>query len=306
MRNERYNLETRSYMNKASKFKWLGKIFLFALFLSPFTVVAATAVPPPEYCPPVAIIPSKRVVKTAVYKGMPYGAGEVAHYAAYWSGIHAGDHTMRVLDPVLREGEWHQVFTSEAITGEWFKRIYVARYLTQAYSQVGTFAASWFHGSEYRKPPLFSAFKEDKLFFFSQLACTATEEIQTNQKPKEHESHFLERGATDVLSGFYKLRTVVFELHKPMAILAYSSAKNWTLQAEPVLFETLSLPIGKIEAVKLKMHTYMGKELQQKGDVYTWIATKHPNHPLLQVEGKVKWGSIRMFLDRYTPGASSH
>ncbi len=293
-------------MNKASKFKWLADFFLSASLLSSFFSVTAAPATPPEHCPSAMTGSSKRVVKTAVYKGMPYGAGEVAHYAAYWSGIHAGDHTMRVLEPVLREGEWHQVFTSEAITGDWFNGIYIARYLTQAYSQAGTFAASWFHGSEYRKPPLFSEFKEDKLFSFSQLACTALEEIQTNEKPKEHETHFLERGATDVLSGFYKLRTAAFELHKPVAILAYSSAKNWTLQAEPVLFETLSLPIGKIEAVKLKMHTYMGKELQQKGDVYSWIATKHPNHPLLQVEGKVKWGSIRMFLDRYTPGASSH
>ena len=234
---------------------------------------------------------------------MPYEVGETAHYTAYWSGLHAGEHTMRVLDPVLREGEWHQVFTSEAITGEWFKGIYTARYLTKAYCRSGTFEAAWFHGSEYRKPPLFGEFREEKFLAFSQKACTAKEEVQTNLKKKEHEDHFLERGATDVLSGFYKLRTFKFELHKSVEILAYSSAKNWTLRAEPVLFETLTLPIGKVEAVKLKMWTYMGKELQQKGDVYVWFATRHPNHPLLLVEGKVKWGSVRMVLDHFTPGA---
>ena len=304
MQNKTSNLETRSYMNKASKFKKLcvfSSVFLCWVSASLFAEAAATPLP---VCPPPAPAGGKRILKSEVYKGMPYGTGEVAHYTAHWSGIHAGDHTMRVLEPVLREGSWHQVFTSEAITGDWFKGIYTARYLTKAYCFPVTFGASWFHGSEYRKPPLFSEFKEEKSFSFLQQVCSVKEEIQTNDKKKEYEEHFLERGATDVLSGFYKLRTATFELHKSIEILAYSSAKNWTLQAEPVLFETLALPIGKIEAVKLKMHTYMGKELQQKGDVYTWIATKHPNHPLLQVEGKVKWGSVRMVLDRYTPGAS--
>jgi len=296
------NPETRVYMKKPRNFKRLWVCGLHFFLLGTPMPPTFSAEPPPIFCPPGGAEKPKPRTKLEVYQGVPYQAGEEAHYIAYWAGIHAGDHTMTVLPPVLQEGEWLQAFRSDAITGEWFKHIYVAHYLTNAHSYSTSFGASWFHGSEYRKPPLVADFKEEKTLVFAQEDCKAHEEIQTNKKPLEQVAHGWDPTATDVLSGVYKLRTLSYTPNQPVHFLIYSSGKNWKLEATPLGKEMLTLPIGNIEGMKLKLLTYMGRELQQKGDLFIWIATTHPQHPMLQMEGKLKWGSVRMLLDRFTPG----
>jgi hypothetical protein len=83
--------------------------------------------------------------------------------------------------------------------------------------------------------------------------------------------------------------------------LVYTSEKNWFLEATPMGDEDVVVPAGTFKATKVKLRTFIGKELQQKGDVFVWIA-KDKNRTLVQVQGEIKIGSVYMRLSKYTPG----
>ena len=63
------------------------------------------------------------------------------------------------------------------------------------------------------------------------------------------------------------------------------------------------MPAGTFKAVKLKLQTFIGKDLQQKGDVWAWIAAEHPGRPLVQIQGEIKIGSVWIKLHRLKTGS---
>ena len=62
-------------------------------------------------------------------------------------------------------------------------------------------------------------------------------------------------------------------------------------------------PDGTYDTVKLKLTTFIGKELQQKGDIWAWVATNTPEKQLIQVQGEIKIGSVFVKLHKYVPGS---
>ena len=59
---------------------------------------------------------------------------------------------------------------------------------------------------------------------------------------------------------------------------------------------------GTFDAVKLDLQTFIGKELQQKGDVSMWIAQKHPSRPLVKITGRIKIGHVSIELSELEVG----
>jgi hypothetical protein len=127
--------------------------------------------------------------------------------------------------------------------------------------------------------------------------------VDHKKKREKTEEHFLQPSADDALGAVYKLRTFDWQMNKTERILVYTSEKNWWLEATPIALETVKTAIGDHKAYKLTVKTYLGKELQQRGKLFVWIAADHPNRPMLRVEGEVTFGSIYLELDRFTPGA---
>jgi 3'-phosphoadenosine 5'-phosphosulfate (PAPS) 3'-phosphatase len=79
-------------------------------------------------------------------------------------------------------------------------------------------------------------------------------------------------GAVDVIGATLKLRTFNYVPGKAERFLVYTSEKNWFLEAHPVGIEDVSVPAGTFKAMKVRLQTFIGKEMQQKGDVFVWIA----------------------------------
>ena len=88
------------------------------------------------------------------------------------------------------------------------------------------------------------------------------------EAPDDEENDFdLEYGAVDALGAVFLLRTKNYKLGKIERFMVYTSEKNWWLEAKPVAFEKVKVPAGTFDTVKLSLKTYIGRELQQKGDV---------------------------------------
>ncbi len=241
--------------------------------------------------------------RSRVYAEVPFKSGESATYELTWSGIKAGYATMEVRAPRRHEGFWHRVFHIDAATGDWFKAIFVAKESMEAVSRPWDFGVSQFYLEQNEGRLFGTSFQQKKWLSFDHDRCHVHERIQLPEKPEDNVDHELAYGANDALGVVYNLRTRNFKLGTIERALVYTSEKNWFLEAEPVAMERITVPAGTFDTVKLKLQTFIGKDLQQKGDVWAWISTATPERQLVQVQGEIKIGSVWIKLSSYTPGS---
>lgn len=307
---------THSALQKfAGRFLWMS-----ALCQSAWAVdgMAQTPAPEaPEVCAP-STEPVPDLARSDVYKDLPFQPGEEARYVLKYGAIrvHVGYGTLKVQPPtkytvgiahkdgkVTDESRWHRVFSAEAFTGDWYKMIFAAQDKLQAFSRPWDYGVTKFYMSQDEEKPFVRRYQAEKWLDFNHATCKVHERTVDHKKKKETVSdHFLQPGAVDALGAFYRLRTFKFELNKTERFLVYTSEKNWWLEATPIALESIKTPFGTLKAHKLAVKSYLGKELQQRGKLFIWIASEHPNHPMLRVEGEVTFGSIYLEIDRYTPG----
>ena len=242
------------------------------------------------------------ITRSAVYSNVPFKAGEAATYELTWSGIKAGYATIEVRSPRRHNGIWQRVFHIDAATGDWFKSIFVAKETMEAVSRPWDFGVTQFYMEQNEGKLFGSSFQQKKWLSFDHDRCHVDERIQVPDKNDDNVGHDLAYGANDALGVVFNLRTRNFHIGTKERALVYTSEKNWFLEAEPVAMEQVTVPAGTFNTVKIKLQTFIGKDLQQKGDVWAWISTDTPQRQLVQVQGEIKIGSVWIKLSSYTPG----
>ncbi len=237
-----------------------------------------------------------------VYKNMPFSAGEVSEFELKYYGVHVGFGSLEVKSPRKHEGKWVRVFSALGQTGDWYKNIFVARDFAEALSHPSDFAVEKFYLKQDEGKIFGKRLEQEKWFDFDQDHCVVKERIKKSGSPEVHEENTLIKGSMDALSAIFAMRARDFKIGKIETAQVHTSKKDWVLESAPEKFETITVPAGIFKTVKLKLKTYLGKDLQQKGDVYVWIATDHPQRPLVKMEGEIKLGSVAVNLFKFTPG----
>jgi hypothetical protein len=238
----------------------------------------------------------------AVYANVPFRSGEESTFNVSYLGFPVGYAWIRVMPAVAMNGSNYRVFTAEGKTGDWYRYAFVAHDQVQSIASPVDFAIHRFYLQQTEGSLFGPKIDQEKWFDFKHADCLVSEILQMSGQEKKASEFVLEAGATDVLSAVLNLRSKSFKLGKVERVLVYTSEKNWWLEAEPIVYETVQVPAGKFAAVKIKLQTFIGDELQQKGDVHIWIATDHPSHPLVKVEGEIKIGSVKMYLSKFSVG----
>lgn len=290
----------------------INNLFVFQRIYSkdePFKVVCPT--PRPQ-------VP--KVLRSEVYKSRPFSSGEEAKYELKYGAVQAlvGYGFLRVKPPtkhevivknengeLKKEKRYHMVFQAEGYTGEWYKLIFVAHDKIQAISRSWDFGITKFYISQNESKPFAREHREEKWLEFEHFNCKVkTKEKNYTKKREKAEEFDLQYGAVDALGAIYKIRTLDYKVGHPLRFMVYTNEKNWWLEADPLKEETVKVKAGSFKAMKLKLRTYLGKDLQQKGNLYAWVAIDHPNKPLVKIEGEVTFGSIYLLLDSFKPGRS--
>lgn len=243
-----------------------------------------------------------KIKRNDVYSGMPFQAGETANYMVTYGGVYVGNAELEVKKPVKHAGVWNRVFSGVAKTGEWYKYVFVAHDRVMAYSRPWDFGVSKFYISQNESSVLGTPFVMEKWIKYDHDKCEVNEKVKKQEDQPIEQQLKLVRGANDALSAVFNLRTRDYEIGKIERAMVYTSENNWLLEAMPLVVEQVEVPAGKFEAVKLKLQTYLGKDLQQKGDVHMWIATKHPSRPMVLMTGEVKVGSVALKLKEFKKG----
>ncbi len=248
--------------------------------------------------------PKPPVVERAdVYKATPFKAGESATYEISWGGAKVGYGTLEVRPPRKYNDVWHRVFHVTASTGDWFSAIFVAKEEMESISRPWDFGVSKFYMDQNEGKLLSRAFQQKKWLEFDHDHCKVHERIAQPDKKEESADHDLSYGAIDALGVLYNLRARDFKIGTKERAPVYTSEKNWWLEAEPLAMEKVSVPAGTFDTVKIKLTTFIGKDLQQKGDVWAWISVNTPEHQLVQVQGEIKLGSVFIKLHKFAPGS---
>lgn len=276
--------------------RWIGPVA--AVLISALAPVAHAA----DYengadCPDT--VPQPRTVAfDEVYRGMPFQPGERATYTVSYLGMLAGLGILEVAPPRENQGGWYRVFRARARTGEWFKRIYEGHASLRVLSRPWDFGA---HESslEQEKRSLFSRRKtKQRVIDFKQEQCKVVAYTRRSGEPEKNEEYALSYGAMDALTAVYFLRTQQFEIGKPVRIPLYYEDKNLWLEVNLLGVETLRVPAGTFAAAKLRLRTYFGDKPTGKRGMDMWIASMHPNRPVL----KAKSGSLDVRLREFVAG----
>jgi hypothetical protein len=260
-------------------------------------------VPESEHIPcPDPPEPTNKAARADVYRNQPFQAGELIEYGVYYAGVLVGYGTLSVKPPTMFQGAWHRQFHVHGRTGDWYKAIFAAEDVIQAISRPWDFGIAKFYIEQNEAKMFGRHFVQKKWLEFDNRACKVRERVWTPDKPEKTGEFELSYAAIDALGAVYKLRTLTYEIGQKQRFIVYTSEKNWWLEAEPLAVETVKVAAGEFTATKLKLLTYLGKALQQKGDVFIWIDRNSPHHPMVQLKGEIKIGSVWMEMSKFSPG----
>lgn len=283
------------------------KIFINISFLTLLTAhiltsPSASAAEQKFQCPPGYKTP-KRVKRSDVYRGMPFGQGETAKYELRYFGALAGYGTVRVKKPIKHNGQWHRVFHAEAATGDWYKLIFVAHDVISSVNQPWDFGVAKFYMKQDEGKLFGKRTQQKKWIEFDHKNCKASERLEKQGQANVDEKavDFMPK-SVDTIGALFYIRTLDFEIGKKQRAPVYSSEKNWYMELDPVKFERIKTQAGEFDTVKVKVQTYIGDVLEQKGDVYAWLDRKSPERPLVRIEGDVKIGTIKLELVDFKSG----
>ncbi|MGE0171982.1 MAG: DUF3108 domain-containing protein [Oligoflexales bacterium] len=267
---------------------------------------------------PENVAPIPKAPRSKVYEAVPYKSGEVSKYELKYGALKVlvGYGFLRVEPPqnykvkvpdakgkAVEEQRWHMVLHAEAYTGDWYKMIFAGHDKIQALIRPWDLGVSKFYMNQNEEKPFVRRYVSEKWLDFDHFNCkVASKEIDHAKEKTKTGDYDFQAGALDTLGAVFHLRTFEYKLNQAVRFAVYSSEKNWMLEATPVAFEKVTVNAGTFDTVKLKLQTYIGKDLQQKGDVWVWVATKLPSKPLVKIEGEVTFGSIYLLLDTYKAG----
>ncbi len=277
--------------------KWTVRGFVLAFMVG----VSAESAEFKVTCPnPLPKTPTD-LPRSDTYKNTPFKAGELSEYAISWMGMLAGYGTIEIQAPQKINGVWHRTYHVEGRTGEWFKGIYVANDSASAVVRPWDDGVTKFYIEQQEGKFLGKSFVMKKWLDFDHNRCKVLEKTEHSQTGNSLIERDVQYGAVDVIGSTLKLRTFNYVPGKVERFLVYTSEKNWFLEANPLGVEDVTVPAGTFKAMKLRLQTYIGKEMQQKGDVFVWIALDK-TRAMVQVRGDIKIGSVFMQLSKYTPG----
>ncbi len=295
-------MSIQQFIKKLLSMDQVGQLAVFFICLSLTRSVFASDSEYKVECPNPLPATPKEIARSEVYKDTPFKAGEVSTYEVSWMGMLAGYGTIEVQSPQKHNGIWHRVFHVDGKTGDWFKGFYVAHDEATAFTRPWDWGVSKFYLEQEEGKLIGSSLVQKKWLDFNHDKCKVSEKVWMPGKADEIVERDVQYGAIDAIGAALKLRTFNYKMGTAEKFLVYTSEKNWFFEATPVaVAEEVTVAAGVFKTTKLKLQTYIGKDLQQKGEVFAWVNNKEPRQ-LVQIQGDIKIGSVFMKLNKYQAG----
>jgi hypothetical protein len=113
---------------------------------------------------------------------------------------------------------------------------------------------------------------------------------------QKHVENDLPGCVTDVISGFYYLRSLPLQPGNTFTFPVNDGNKTTEVMARVEAREQIKVPAGTFQTVRVKAEAISGP-LQGKGTVWNWF-TDDANHTPVQMRSKLGWGTLLFRLQR--------
>ncbi len=271
---------------------------LVILLLAPILTVAGE-ITDNSFCTPTPV--EKVTAAKEVYRGLPFAPGESSFYQVRYMGVLAGTARLEVLPPEPYSEGWLRVFRGTAHTGDWYRGIFIGHDILETRSRAPDFAGHSYQLVQDEGRLLGKRTRRRTELTFKQETCQVREQVIQGSKD-EITDLTIAPGVMDTLTTAFKLRTLSYQPGERLRLPVYSSGKSWWLDIEVLNPTTLSVPAGTFNTIPLRLRSYLGDALQQKGDLLVWVANEHPQHPLIRIDAQVRVGSLHLELADFQAG----
>jgi uncharacterized protein DUF3108 len=224
----------------------------------------------------------------AAPKIVPFGPGEELIFDISYGPVHAGEASLKIRGVVDSRGVDCYHVESTAQSSRFFSAFYKVRDKVVSHFGVDDLVSRYFskrlHEGEYRK------------------------NVQVRFDQQEHQAIYKDGRVIDVapethdiLSAFYVVRTLPLIEGETTHVKTHSSKKNYDLEVIVHGRETVDVPAGTFDCVKVEP-VILGEGLFQfEGQIIIWLTDDDRRIPVL-MKTKVKIGAVDASLKSYTPG----
>lgn len=219
---------------------------------------------------------------------LPFSSGEVAVYAISFGPIHVGNGSMTLTgtDTVRGQVAWHAVFLMNG--GTLFFKV---RDRIESWFDLQTLASLRFaqHLREagYHADRRFEIYPERAVY-----VQAGKQERPSVQEP------------LDDASMLYFIRTLPLDVGRRYELRRYFQPEGNPVVIRVLRRERITVPAGTFNAVVIQPQITTQGIFSENGHAEVWIADD-ASHVILQMKSQLNFGSINLYLSRYTRGAAT-
>jgi hypothetical protein len=99
----------------------------------------------------------------------------------------------------------------------------------------------------------------------------------------------------DPITAFFLIRTMEFEVGKPIFIRVFDNGKLYDVEVQVLKKQKIRVPAGTFDTIKVKPLLKSEGIFMRKGDVYIWLTDDERKIPV-KIKSKVKVGAVNVVL----------
>jgi len=212
-------------------------------------------------------------------------AGQSFEYDLKWGFVLAGH---SVLESTDAKADSFARVESSAISADWMKSIYPVR----DYIRAELDDLQDFYPFNYRIQTAEGRHRKDREVRFDRNNGKAVYVDHLKGTEKEYE---IPERVHDPLSAFFKIKGMTLEVGKPVFITMFDSKRVWNVEVKVHKKETITVPAGTFDTVKIQPIMKSEGIFNSKGDIYIWLTDDERRIPV-KVRSEILIGNITALL----------
>ena len=222
-----------------------------------------------------------------------FGPGERLVFSVEYGIVKAGSATMEVTGPEQYRGHSAYRITATARSSSAFSSFFRVEDVNEALMDIYQLHTLWFakdlNEGDY-------SHSEEVIFYQDQGYAHYPDETDSSLVYSDIPPH-----ALDILSSLYYARTLPLEVGETYAMDTHADNDNYPLLVKVLERETIRVPAGEFECIKVQPVLRSEAIFDQQGELYVWLTDDHRHMPVL-MRSAIVIGEIACLLREYSNG----
>lgn len=231
----------------------------------------------------------------------PFRDGESLTFTATWGGITVGDATMKVDTAGTFEGQPAIHLKATASSGRAFSLFFSIRDAGE----------SWVHPTGLHSLGFVSDQKEGNIEDYQKWVMDYTRNIATRHRARRKDGGEVKNTTKDyklstthvqdAFSMLYFYRAFPLKVGTKLESDVFVSRKVWKLTVDVVGQETVKVPAGKFDCLKVRPEVSLDGKKQEKGQMVIWVTNDERKIPV-KIQSDIPLGKINAVLTKFKEG----